>query len=505
MAVTVNDTGPWSFREARQFLRSFDPPSLPPDPNSSNLRPPSKIALDFDPSEFNPKSSASKALGDFDRLYAFCGIPINKQSRGRNDSAESSSSDPSSDPYSTSLSSAPDDALKNAALGLGLAKVDLSPLDDGGQSDGFISKAKEVRWKDEIPGQDISESRMRRTSASAGDVDLAELIGLLEDGSETEPAAQAKLTAISKHLVKSKPLTGSPATPTYFDSKYIEPLYPLTITEAKAGIIKKLRKMKLISPSSKPTGAISRFAGYSDNNGIHVFVDLSNIVIGFHNKLKADRGIPQDFYVKQAPICFHSLAFIFERSRGVARRVLTGSHGGLLYGQKHRRPDYMAEAEKCGYEMNILEPVYKAKLATPVKRRKGTGNGYATTSGHSSGSDTAHLLRPSRSEQCVDEILQMKMLESLVDTEKPSTMVLASGDAAEAEFSGGFLKTVERFLQKGWKVELLSWSSGLSKEYLSKSFLKKWEGRFCIIALDEFSEELLAVYASSYPAELDNY
>ena len=92
----------------------------------------------------------------------------------------------------------------------------------------------------------------------------------------------------------------------------------------------------------------------------------------------------------------------------------------------------------------------------------------------------------------------MKLLESLVDTQKPTTIVLASGDAAEAEYSGGFLKNVERALQKGWKVELVAWSSGLSQEYRSREFLKRWKERFTIIELDDFSEELLGLYTSPY-------
>ena len=101
-------------------------------------------------------------------------------------------------------------------------------------------------------------------------------------------------------------------------------------------------------------------------------------------------------------------------------------------------------------------------------------------------------------EQGVDEILHMKMLESLVDTVGPGIIVLASGDAAEAEYSGGFFKNVERALKRGWKVELVSWSAGLSREYQAPAFLKKWHDKFTIIELDDFSEELLALYTLPY-------
>jgi hypothetical protein len=161
----------------------------------------------------------------------------------------------------------------------------------------------------------------------------------------------------------------------------------------------------------------------------------------------------------------------------------------------------MVEAEKCGYEVNVLDRVLKNKDPTPTKKkREGKGNGYATTSGYSSGSDGTYMMRKQVAEQAVDEILHMKLLESLVDTQQPSTIVLASGDAAEAEYSGGFLKNVERALTKGWKVELVAWSSGLSRDYTSKEFLRRWKGRFSIILLDDFSEELLALYPNTIKA-----
>lgn len=99
-------------------------------------------------------------------------------------------------------------------------------------------------------------------------------------------------------------------------------------------------------------------------------------------------------------------------------------------------------------------------------------------------------------EQGVDELLHMKMLESIVDTTQPGTIVLASGDAAEAEYSGGFYKNVDRALVKGWHVEIVSWRAGLSGEYVNASFLEKWRGRFRVTLLDEFSEDLLGLYST---------
>jgi len=91
----------------------------------------------------------------------------------------------------------------------------------------------------------------------------------------------------------------------------------------------------------------------------------------------------------------------------------------------------------------------------------------------------------------VDEILHLKILESLVDTEAPTTIVLATGDAAKAEYSGGFLKMVERALQKGWAVEVVSFSINTSSAYKKKGLSSKWRSQFKMIYLDDYIEELL--------------
>jgi hypothetical protein len=74
----------------------------------------------------------------------------------------------------------------------------------------------------------------------------------------------------------------------------------------------------------------------------------------------------------------------------------------------------MQEARMYGYEVNMLERVQKMKRPTSRKKKSGSGNGYATTSGQSSGSETTFSGVPVVAEQGVDEILQMKLLESMV-------------------------------------------------------------------------------------------
>lgn len=176
---------------------------------------------------------------------------------------------------------------------------------------------------------------------------------------------------------------------------------------------------------------------------------------------------------------FHNFSLILERGRLAAKRVVVGSD----------RFPAINEAEKIGYEVNILDRVHKAKQFTPrqLKYRNALGPGPYGCSEMGTSPQERWV------EQGVDEILHLKMLESLVDTDEPATIVLATGDAAEAEYSGGFLKMVERALQKGWTVEVVSFAANTSYAYKRKEFRAKWGSRFKLINLEEFVEELLDI------------
>jgi hypothetical protein len=298
------------------------------------------------------------------------------------------------------------------------------------------------------------------------------------------PSAKHQLPACVTPL-KAKPKLWE--SPVCIEAGIITPLINLT---GKTRLVRRLGE-KLgfgLLQHFDLSKSLLQYGGNADDGGIHVFVDSSNIAIGFYDALKLARGLPFKAYTKRAPLPFHSLALIMERGRCVAKRVLVGSlsRGGEL-------PDYMQEAARCGYEINSLNRVEKFKEDRSTGKRKRGGNGYGT-SGQSSGSETPMTGTKKVTEQGVDEILHMKMLESIVDSKEPSTIVLATGDAAEAEYSGGFLKNVERALSKGWKVELVAWGHSMSYAYRSKDFLEKWADQFMIIDLDDFSEELLGVY-----------
>ncbi len=175
---------------------------------------------------------------------------------------------------------------------------------------------------------------------------------------------------------------------------------------------------------------------------------------------------------------FHTFSLVLERGRPAAKRVLVGSD----------KFPTIQQAKRIGYETNILERVHKVKELTPRQKKFHNGGG---ASGPSSGSEGNSTGREKWVEQAVDEILHLKILESLIDAEAPSTMILATGDAAEAEYSGGFMKMVERALEKGWKVELVSFKLNTSGAYRRKDFRSRWGAMFKWVQLDDFVEDLV--------------
>jgi len=203
-------------------------------------------------------------------------------------------------------------------------------------------------------------------------------------------------------------------------------------------------------------------------------------MIGFQDSLKIARGLGINARVRRQPLSFHNLSLVLERGRPTAKRVLVGSDNFPA----------IQEAKTIGYETNILDRVHKAKELTPRQKRYSNANGAA-----SSGSETTAVMYAPEKwvEQAVDEILHLKILESVVDAKEPSTIVLATGDAAEAEYSQGFLKMVERAMVKGWKVELCSFRRNISGAYRKKEFRGRWGNQFNIIEMDDFVEELLGV------------
>ncbi|KAK3346304.1 hypothetical protein B0T25DRAFT_276176 [Lasiosphaeria hispida] len=229
--------------------------------------------------------------------------------------------------------------------------------------------------------------------------------------------------------------------------------------------------------------------GIVANNPVHIFIDLSNIIIGFYDNMKANRGIPIQKRVSAPAFSFRNFDTIIARGREVGKKVVAGSVGNA----GKRWPEHMIQAEKLGYEMNILRRV--PKPASPTLKRRSKPKGgirdlESATSGPETSSDDYYVGPMKNGEQGVDELLHLKMLQSAIDNPSRGTLALATGDAAHAEYSDGFKRNIERVLAFGWNIELYGWSRNISSAWRDPAFTRAWGHQFRIVELDTFCEEL---------------
>lgn len=217
----------------------------------------------------------------------------------------------------------------------------------------------------------------------------------------------------------------------------------------------------------------------------HIFIDMSNIYIGFNDAVKAAKGIPDHVRAPRAPLDFEALSRILERGRTIGAREVVGSAADPE--NVPDLPQYFHDAKSLAYETSILRRVLK-----PSKASQGASSPLSTSS---ESGDYCGVSRRDMSyrEQGVDEILQLKMGNTaMAYMGNPGTMVLATGDAEKAEYSDGFQKQVERILKMGWIVEVVSWKRGLSYAWKRSNWTQKWGDQFRTILLDPFVDELLA-------------
>jgi hypothetical protein len=244
---------------------------------------------------------------------------------------------------------------------------------------------------------------------------------------------------------------------------------------------------------------LSKYSAEDTSSGatksVHMFVDMSNIHIGFCNSWKISQNIPVYKFVKAPAFSVNVLNTIMQRNRPAKKKILAGSVANAVSGQA-QWPRHFIEAQAQGYKMNILNRVQKrspVKFGRNLKApSQGTGMPYAAdmpTSGDDSTEDQAYETR--NGEQGVDEILHLNMMDSVLDCiREPAIMSLATGDAAQAEFSDGFLQYAIRALENGWDMELVTWKKTISSAWMNPTFRSKYGERFRIIYLDDFLQEL---------------
>ncbi|EQK97543.1 hypothetical protein OCS_06744 [Ophiocordyceps sinensis CO18] len=220
-------------------------------------------------------------------------------------------------------------------------------------------------------------------------------------------------------------------------------------------------------------------------NGVHVFLDMSNINISFQQTLRAKYSI--DASARFTPLPSLDLGFLSEvLVRG--RRVVALNAGcSVLPGKP--APRFLKELRDRGYHVDLRER--KRVVAGPARlSRRRAGAGVSSSDEMSAGVGTVRHV-----EDLVDETLQTRIAESVMEYFRAQgTLVIATGDAQPAKYSDGFFTYAERALKMGWNVEVVSWRGSLSSYWRSSEWTGRWGNRFRIIELDEFVDDLLACH-----------
>ena len=66
-------------------------------------------------------------------------------------------------------------------------------------------------------------------------------------------------------------------------------------------------------------------------------------------------------------------------------------------------------------------------------------------------------------EVAVDEIIQLRMANRILDVTPPETLVLLTGDGSGYSDGNGFIKQLERSKNHGWNIEVVSWDAGCNR------------------------------------------
>jgi hypothetical protein len=203
------------------------------------------------------------------------------------------------------------------------------------------------------------------------------------------------------------------------------------------------------------------------DNGIHVFVDMSNIIIGFQKALRAKFGIPESS--RFVPLPQMNLPFFHELL--TRDRYAEWLNVGCSMRPDRGEPPFIQELKDLGYRVDLRS------------RRAEQSGSNDHTSFEAGGFRYV--------EDMVDETLQIRIGESVMQYfEMPGTLVIATGDARPAKYSDGFLAYAQRALKMGWSVEVVSWKASLSSAWNALLKDKSIGSRFRIIELDQFVDEL---------------
>ena len=99
-------------------------------------------------------------------------------------------------------------------------------------------------------------------------------------------------------------------------------------------------------------------------------------------------------------------------------------------------------------------------------------------------------------EQGVDELLHLKIANTLIDHPNTDILVIATGDGRMSEFGTGFLAQVHRAIKLGWRVEIWSWTGVCSRKYIT--FSKANPKKVKLISIDPHYHAVTFVKPGNY-------
>ncbi|EXV06192.1 LabA-like protein [Metarhizium robertsii] len=210
-------------------------------------------------------------------------------------------------------------------------------------------------------------------------------------------------------------------------------------------------------------------------NGVHIFLDMSNINISFQCALRGKFSIKE--HARFVPLPQLNLQFLTEIL--VRDRKIMTLNAGCSVLPHRQEPRFVQELRDLGYRVDLRE-------------RKRENHDFKA--GEASSSEEFVFSRNGGRyvEELVDETLQTRIAESVMEFFKDQgTLVIATGDARPAKYSDGFFAYAERALRMGWNVEVVSWRASLSSHWNRPNWVEQWSGRFRVIELDDYIDHLL--------------
>lgn len=184
-------------------------------------------------------------------------------------------------------------------------------------------------------------------------------------------------------------------------------------------------------------------------NDSYIFVDLSNIYIGFYNYIMYNN---KKYNICNPKMDYNMLFSILEKDKKAEKRILVGS--------KDKKMEKIKIFKKTNYELFLLERINKKE------------NG-------------------------VDDFLHEKITNTLL-SEKPGYIIIATGDGKKGDYTNNsFYNICIDALNMGWYVTIVSWKKQISKKYILGEELNSLlrdssiKNKFNILYLDNYIEILI--------------